>query len=174
MNCFEWFKYRKFRKLDILGRKHISFDGNDISILAGTHLWCHQSYAGVEFHPNLIIHDQTYIGRECTISCANSIVINSGVTIGDRVYISDCEHGTDLQQKGPFVVVEPAIKTRLVVGSVEIGRWVFIGTGVVISTKKPLTIGEGAIIGANSVVTNDVLPYAIVGGVPAKFIKWRQ
>ena len=34
-------------------------------------------------------------------------------------------------------------------------------------------IGDGAIVGAGSVVTKDVEPYSIVAGVPAKFIKWR-
>ena len=36
-----------------------------------------------------------------------------------------------------------------------------------------VTIGDGAIIAANALVTKDVVPYSIVGGVPAKHIKWR-
>ena len=48
---------------------------------------------------------------------------------------------------------------------------VWIGYGAVIT--KGVTIRKGAIIGANAVVTKDVPEYAIVGGVPAKIIKYR-
>ncbi|MBN1304191.1 MAG: 2,3,4,5-tetrahydropyridine-2,6-dicarboxylate N-acetyltransferase, partial [Anaerolineales bacterium] len=45
----------------------------------------------------------------------------------------------------------------------------WIGTGSVI--LPGITIGEGAVVGANSVVTKNVEPYTVVGGVPAHFIK---
>lgn len=54
---------------------------------------------------------------------------------------------------------------------VHIGHDVWIGTNAVI--LDGVTIGNGAIIGANSIVTKDVPPYTIVGGVPAKEIKKR-
>ena len=54
---------------------------------------------------------------------------------------------------------------------VLIGNDVWIGCNVVI--KGNITVGDGAIIGAGSVVTKDVPPYAIVGGVPAKIIRYR-
>lgn len=56
-------------------------------------------------------------------------------------------------------------------GNVEIGNNVFIGMNVVI--VKPVTIGDGAIVGANSVVNKDIPPYTIWGGNPVKFIKNR-
>lgn len=54
---------------------------------------------------------------------------------------------------------------------VTIGNDVWIGEKVYI--KDGITIGNGAIIGALSIVTHDVPPYAIVGGVPAKVIRFR-
>ena len=55
--------------------------------------------------------------------------------------------------------------------SLDIGHDVWIGQGV--SIKMGITIGNGAIIAANSVLVKDVPAYAIVGGVPAKVIKYR-
>ena len=62
-------------------------------------------------------------------------------------------------------------------GSITVGADAWIGTGAVILPN--ITIGEGAVVGANSVVIRDVLPYTVVGGVPAHHIKnvdvpWEQ
>ena len=53
----------------------------------------------------------------------------------------------------------------------EIGNDVWIAANVVIT--EGLKIGDGAVIGAGAVVTHDIPPYAIVGGVPAKVIRYR-
>lgn len=53
----------------------------------------------------------------------------------------------------------------------RIGHDVWIGAGAVI--RNGLTIGDGAIIGAQAVVTADVPPYAVVAGVPARTIRLR-
>lgn len=54
-------------------------------------------------------------------------------------------------------------------GPITIGADAWIGTGAVILPN--INVGEGAVVGANSVVTRDVPPYTIVGGVPAHHIK---
>lgn len=56
-------------------------------------------------------------------------------------------------------------------GYIDVGNNVWIGDNVVI--LKNVTIGDGAIIGSGAVVTHDVPPFAIVGGVPAKIIRYR-
>ena len=55
--------------------------------------------------------------------------------------------------------------------NVVIGNDVWIGTGAML--LDGITIGDGAIVAAGAVVTKDIPPYAIVGGVPAKVIKYR-
>lgn len=52
-----------------------------------------------------------------------------------------------------------------------IGNDVWLGTGAVV--LRGVTIGDGAVVGANAVVTRDVPPYAIVAGTPAKILKYR-
>jgi acetyltransferase-like isoleucine patch superfamily enzyme len=56
-------------------------------------------------------------------------------------------------------------------GRIVIGNDVWIGYGAYLS--RGITIGDGAVIAAHAVVTRDVAPYAIVGGVPAKLIRYR-
>lgn len=56
-------------------------------------------------------------------------------------------------------------------GDITVGDDVWLGHGVMICSG--VKIGQGAIVAAGSVVVKDVPPYAIVGGNPAKFIKWR-
>ena len=54
---------------------------------------------------------------------------------------------------------------------IRVGHDVWIGARALL--KPTITIGNGAVIAANSVVTKDVPPYAIVGGIPAKVLKYR-
>lgn len=56
-------------------------------------------------------------------------------------------------------------------GNVKIGDKVFMGMNTLI--VAPVTIGDGAVLAAGSVVTKDIPPYEIWGGVPARFIKKR-
>ena len=65
----------------------------------------------------------------------------------------------------------PVIQTDLVIRPVRICAWADIGVNAVI--LPGVTVGKGAIVGAGSVVTEDVAPFAIVAGVPARFLRWR-
>ncbi len=56
-------------------------------------------------------------------------------------------------------------------GEIVIEDEVWIGTNVIVMSG--VTIGKGAIVAAGSVVTKNVAPFSVVGGNPAKFIKWR-
>jgi acetyltransferase-like isoleucine patch superfamily enzyme len=66
----------------------------------------------------------------------------------------------------------PIIQTDLLIKPVVVKYGADIGTNAVL--LPGVTIGEGAIVGAGAVVTGDIEPYAIVAGVPARFLRWRR
>jgi acetyltransferase-like isoleucine patch superfamily enzyme len=115
---------------------------------------------------------QIRIGRHVRLNTGCVIVSHSagGVTIGDDcligeyVSIRDADHGT---RPGT-----PMRAQEHVSAPVTIGDDVWIARGVVI--LKGVSIGNGAIVAANSVVTRDVPSMAVVGGAPARVIKHRD
>ncbi|WP_310411617.1 acyltransferase [Chamaesiphon sp. OTE_8_metabat_110] len=66
----------------------------------------------------------------------------------------------------------PIIQTNLEIASVTVKMGADIGMNAAL--LPGVTIGEGSIVGAGAVVTKDVPPYAIVAGVPARFLRWRE
>ena len=84
--------------------------------------------------------------------------------MGAFVQILDQGHG--------FEKDELIMNQSAVIENVVIGKDCWIGTGAKI--LKGVNVGNGAIIGANAVVTKDVPEYAIVVGVPAKILKYRD
>ena len=126
---------------------------------------------GALIYRNVLLLGNISVGRGCSIS--NNTSINgatAGVHIGAHVMIAPgcCivafDHGSELNSI-------PMIHQPLVESPIVIKDDVWIAANCTI--RRGVTIGEGAIIGANSVVTKDVEPYTIVGGVPAKLIRSR-
>lgn len=116
------------------------------------------------------------IGRNCKIgdyvhlsSCEN-ITIGDNVLIGSKVLITDNNHGD--YSNDPNKASNPSISPdsrEISVKSVTIGNNVWIGDNVCI--LPGVNIGDGCVIGANSVVTKDIANDSIVVGMPAKVIK---
>jgi acetyltransferase-like isoleucine patch superfamily enzyme len=115
-------------------------------------------------HPKVIIGNDVVIGRHNMITAKGNISIGSYTRIGAFVQILDQGHGFE---KNQLIMHQDAI-----IEDTTIGEDCWIGTGAKI--LKGVKIGKGVVIGANAVVTKDIPDYAIVGGIPAKIIKYRE
>lgn len=91
----------------------------------------------------------------------------------DVVFIPGSDHAVDTISTFPFKVMclQTQAHEAISKGDIVVEDDVWIGCGSTILSG--VRIGQGAVVAAGSVVTKDVPPYAIVGGVPAKIIKYR-
>jgi len=101
------------------------------------------------------------------------LILGNFVSIAEGVVFVVCgDHRTETVSTFPFRwSLEGRGETAISKGPVIVEDDVWIGTNSIILSG--VTIGKGSIIAAGSVVAKDVPPYAIVGGVPAKVIKYR-
>jgi len=111
----------------------------------------------------ITIGKNTTVGYHAFMFASEKIVIGDDCMIGPFSYIVDSDHGKKRQQTMNRQPNETA--------AIIINNDVWIGTGVKI--LKGVTIGEGAVVAAGAVVKDDVPPYKIVGGIPAKVISER-
>jgi galactoside O-acetyltransferase len=118
------------------------------------------------------IGSRTFIGRSKLIA-AKSIIIGDDVLISWDVTIVDHDsHALDFALRASDVVEWGEGRKdwqHVPVAPVVVGNMAWIGFGAAI--LKGVTIGEGAVVAAKSVVTKDVPPWTIVGGNPARVIR---
>lgn len=110
--------------------------------------------------PGIKIGQDTIIGDHCFLDGRAELKIGSHVAIASQVLIYNSEHDIDSEDFHP--IEEP----------VEIGDYVFIGARAII--LPGVKISKGAVVAAGAVVTKDIPPGKIVGGVPAKVIGERK
>ncbi len=107
---------------------------------------------------NLRLGERVFVNSGCKFQDQGGIVIGDDVLIGHNVVIATLNHALDPEHRGD---IEPR--------PVHIGDKVWIGAN---ATLLPgVTIGEGAVVAAGAVVTKDVAPRTVVGGVPARVIR---
>lgn len=149
---YRWCIYLKTKLLTIMGAKF----GKGVVI-----------YPGVWINPgrNLIIGDGVDLAKDVLITTSGGVKIGDRSLIGYRTQIISINHSIPpVGEPFPISGDDPR--------AVVIGKDVWIGAGCIITPG--VTIGDGAVVAAGSVVTKDVDANSIVGGAPAKLIKMRD
>jgi acetyltransferase-like isoleucine patch superfamily enzyme len=112
----------------------------------------------------IVIGDHCFIGTGSIIVAVDEISIGHNVLIAEYVTIRDQDH--DFESRLPTALA------GLRSSPIRVGDNVWIGAKATIT--RGVTIGDNSVIGANAVVTRDVPSNAVVGGVPARVIRFRQ
>lgn len=135
--------------------RHIfDFCGDNVNVERGAHFAKGDGIflgSGSGLGVNCMVHGPLIIGKN--VMMGPDVVILTHTHIFDRTDVPMCKQGSTIKK-------------------VTIGDDVWIGMRAII--MPGVTIGNGVIIGANAVITKDVPDYAVVGGVPAKVIKYRK
>lgn len=141
----------------IVGRNNICIERN-VLVRTGAYLYANSSAV----KETLKICEGVNVGHYSHIVANYKVIIERNVLLADRVFITDCSHSFD-------DINLPIIKQKIVnTGETIIGENSWIGEGVSIVSAK---IGRHCVIGANSVVVNDIPDYCIAVGNPARIIK---
>ena len=110
---------------------------------------------------NIHLGKNVFINSSCHFQDQGGIYIGNNVLIGHQVTLATLNHMQSPKDRGSMIPK-----------AIHIGNDVWIGSS---STILPgVTIGDGAIVAAGAVVSKDVESNTIVGGVPAKFIKYAE
>lgn len=111
-----------------------------------------------DFGKNIHLGKNVFINAGCKFQDQGGIYIGDNVLIGHNVVFATLNHNEDVSKRG-----------NLIPGQINIGNDVWIGSNSTILSG--VTVGDGAIIAAGAVVTKDVGPKTIVGGVPARYLR---
>lgn len=124
----------------------------------------------IEGCKNIVIENDVHIGQNATITAINAKVIIKRFSVcAPYLYISTGDH--KMIPGRFFKTIGNEEKGVGYDADVIINEDVWIGSRVTI--LKGVEIGRGSIVAAGSVVTKDVLPYSVYGGIPARFIKFK-
>lgn len=163
-----WYWRKKFnigknthiiRPLRIAGKEGLNI-GDNVVIHEGCWIECQPLTTNL--NPRLVIGDGCVLGHFNEIYSTSDIVLEKYVLTADRVYISDNLHSYyDLEVP---IIQQPILQNR----KVRIGEGSWLGVNVCVLGA---TIGKHCVIGANSVVNQDIPDYCVVVGAPARIVK---
>lgn len=131
--------------------------GKWVYLGTGNAIRCHEG--------NLRIGDRCVFGRKNTINTYLDIEIHSDCIFADWIYICDFDHRYD-------DLTIPIMKQGIVKSPVRIGSGCWFGEKTTV--LRGVTVGDGAVIASHALVNRDIPDGAIVGGVPAKVLRYRK
>jgi maltose O-acetyltransferase len=108
----------------------------------------------------LQLGNHVYINSECRFGCSGGITVGDYCQIGPRVSLETITH-----QLNPIQGAMRPSETKPIL----VGSHVWIGAGAIL--LPGVTVGDGAVIAAGAVVTKDVPPCTMVGGIPAQVLR---
>lgn len=151
-----------FGRLTSIGEDYISI-GNNSHI--GENCWLTAWHLFEDKAPDIYIGDNADIGACNHITTINKIQIGENLLTGKFVTISDNNHGDTSKET---LCIPPLDRLCICKGPGIIGKNVWIGDKATILSG--FSIGDGAVIAANAVVTNDSPAYSVAAGIPARII----
>lgn len=153
--------------IDIRNKKHIDF-GENLTTGIGCRIETFPQMLTplklLKFGKNVQLNDYVHI------TAAYSVEIGNNVLMASKIYISDCTHGSYVGNEEDTDPMTLPIDRPLSLKAVKIEDNVWLGEFV--SVLPGVTIGQGTIVGANSVVSKSLPAYVIAVGSPAKPIKF--
>lgn len=138
--------------------------GNNSIICPNCWLCVHVDYFNKNIDCNIILKEKVYLGRNSIIESFNLIELSSNVIIGPNVYISDNYHAYEDFTKEIGKQGFKDVNNKIIINS---GAWIGEGSSIL----GNITIGYGSVVGAKSLVNEDVPNHCVVTGVPAIIIK---
>lgn len=127
----------------------------------------HNSYRGCRINEAAVVGSYNYFGPGCLVNYAD---IGNYCSFAPNSIIAPAEHSLNYATTC-LRISRKTINFDEAAQRTQIGSDVWCGANTVI--RQGLTIGNGAVIAAGAVVCRDVPPYAVVGGVPARVIRYR-
>jgi acetyltransferase-like isoleucine patch superfamily enzyme len=138
--------------------RHVPFE-----VLQGTEIWIQRETASDR---KTRIGSYTFVGHRCTITASQ---IGRYCSIADNVTIGPGEHSLDGISTSAALMDDAFAEMTL--GKCELGHDVWVGVDSII--RRGVSVGNGAVIGANSFVNHDVPPFGVVAGSPARLLRFR-